>query len=84
MIVEFLSHHEVLQVLVVRLDFHQASGSLQEVFLLFKRINDSEHLFVMDLVVLFYRRQKFAVESHQVLLLFFGQLLREDSSRGKV
>jgi len=38
----------------------------------------------MDLVVLFYRRQEFAVESHQVLLLFFGQLLREDSSRGKV
>jgi len=82
--VEFLSHHEVLQVLVVCPDFHQVSGSLQEVFLLFQRINDSEHLFVMDLVVLFYRRQGFAVESHQVLLLFFGQLLREDSSRGEV
>ena len=44
--------------------------SLQKVSSLLQYMNDSEHLFVMDLVVLFYQRQGFAVESYQVPLLF--------------
>ena len=50
--VEFLSHHEVLQVLVVCLDFYQISGSLQKVPSLFQCMDDSEHLLVMDLIIL--------------------------------
>ena len=52
--VEFLSHHEVLQILVVRPDFHRMASSFQKVPPLFQRTDDSEHLFVMDLVVLFH------------------------------
>jgi len=47
-------------------------------------IDDSEHLFVMDLVVLFHWRQGFAIKGHWVPFLLSGQLLREDGSRGKV
>ena len=82
--VEFLSHHEVLQVLVVRPDLYQMLGSFQEVSLLFQHMDDSEHLFVMDLVVPFHQRQRFAVEGHRVPFLLSRQLLREDGSRGKV
>jgi len=67
--VEFLSHHEVLQVLVVCPDFHQVLGSLQEVFPLFQYTDDSEHLLVMDLVIPFHWRQGFAVEGHQMPFL---------------
>jgi len=52
--VKFLSHYEALQVLVVRLDFHWVLGSLQEVSPLLQCVDDSEHLFVMDLVVSFH------------------------------
>jgi len=82
--VEFLSHHEVLQVLVVRPDLDQVLGSFQKVSPLFQRIDDSKHLFVMDLVVPFHQRQRFAVEGHRVPFLLSRQLLREDGSRGKV
>ena len=67
--VEFLSHHKVFQVLVVRSDLNRVLGSFQKVSSLFQRADDSEHLFVMDLVVLFYQRQGFAVEGHQVPFL---------------
>jgi len=82
--VEFLSHHEVLQVLVVHPDLDQVLGSFQKVSLLFQRMDDSKHLFVMDLIVLFHQRQRFAVEGHWVPFLLSRQLLREDGSRGKV
>ena len=82
--VEFLSRYEVLQVLVVCLDLDQVLGSFQKVSPLFQCTGDSEHLFVMDLVVPFYQRQGFAVEGHQVPFLLSGQLLRENGSRGKV
>jgi len=82
--VEFLSRHEVLQVLVICPDLHQVSGSLQEMPPLFQYMDDSEHLLVMDLVIPLHRRQGLAVKGHQMLLLFSGQLLRKDSSRGKV
>jgi len=65
--VEFLSHHEVLQVLVVCPDFHQVLGSFQEMPSLFQCIDDSKHLLVMDLVIPFHQRQGFAVEGHRVL-----------------
>ena len=68
--IEFLSRHEVLQVLVVRPDFYRVPSSFQKVPLLFQRTDDSKHLFVMDLVVPFHRRQGFAVESYRVPLLF--------------
>jgi len=55
--VEFLSCYEVLQVFVVHPDLDQMPGSFQKVSLLFQRTDDSEHLFVMDLIVLFYWRQ---------------------------
>jgi len=45
---------------------------------------DSEHFLVIDLVVPFHWRQGFAVEDHWVLFLFSRQLLRKDSSGGKV
>jgi len=51
---------------------------------LFQCVNDSKHLFVMDLIVLFHWRQGFAVEGHQVPFLLSRQLLRKDGSRGKV
>jgi len=70
--VEFLSHHEVLQVLVVHPDFYRVSSSFQKVPLFFQGADDSEHLLVMDLVVSFHRRQGFAVESYQVSLVFSG------------
>ena len=82
--VEFLSRHEVLQVLVVCLDLDRVLGSFQKVSPLFQCTGDSEHLFVMDLIVPFYQRQGFAVEGHQVPFLLSGQLLREDSSGDKV
>jgi len=70
--VEFLSRHEVLQVLVVRPDFYQVSSSFQKVPPFLQRMDDSEHLLVMDLVVPFHRRQGFAVESYGVPLVFSG------------
>ena len=62
--VEFLSHHEVLQVLVVHPDLYQVPGSFQEMPPLFQYTDDSEHFLVMDLIIPFHRRQGFAVESH--------------------
>jgi len=52
--VEFLSHHKVLQVLVVRPDLYQVPGSFQEIPPLFQYTDDSRHLLVMDLVILFH------------------------------
>ena len=69
--IEFLSHHEVLQVLVVHPDFYWVPSSFQKVPLLFQCMDNNKHLFVIDFVVLFYWRQGFAVESYQVLLFFF-------------
>jgi len=82
--VEFLSHHEVLQVLVVHPDLNWMLGSFQKVSPLFQHADDSEHLFVMNLVVPFHQRQGFAVEGYWVPFLLSGQLLRENSSGGKV
>jgi len=70
--VEFLSCHEVLQVLVVCSDFYQVPSSFQKIPLLFQHANDSKHLLIMDLVVLFHYRQGFAVESHWVPFFFSG------------
>ena len=67
--VKFLSCHEVLQVLVVCPDLYQMSGSLQEMSLLFQCVDNSKHLLVMDLIVLFHQSQGFAVEGHRVLFL---------------
>ena len=53
--VEFLSRHEVLQVLVICPDLHRVSGSLQEMPPLFQYMDDSEHLLVMDLVILLHQ-----------------------------
>ena len=68
--VEFLSYYEVLQVLVVHPDFYQVLSSFQKVPPLFQRVDDSEHLFVMDLIVPFHQRQEFAVESYWVPFFF--------------
>ena len=68
--VEFLGRHEVLQVLVVHLDFYQVLGSFHKVPPFFQHANDSEHLLVMDFVVLFHRRQGVAIESHWVPFFF--------------
>ena len=68
--IEFLSHHEVLQVLVVYPDFYQVLSSFQKVPLLFQRADDSKHLLVIDLIVLFHQRQGFAVKSYWVPLFF--------------
>jgi len=59
-------------------------GSFQKVSLLFQHTNDNEHLFVMDLIVSFHWRQGFAVKGYRVPFLLSRQLLREDSSGGKV
>jgi len=68
--IEFLSHHEVLQVLVVHPDFYQVLSSFQKVPLLFQRADDSKHLLVIDLIVLFHQRQGFTVKSYWVPLFF--------------
>jgi len=73
--IEFLSRHEVLQVLVVCPDFYQVPSFFQKVPPLFQHVDDSKHLFVVDLVVPFHQRQGLAVESYQVPLLFSRQLL---------
>jgi len=70
--VEFLGCYKVLQVLVVHPDFYRVSSSFQKVPPLFQRADDSEHLFVMDLVVLFHWGQEFAVESHWMPFFFSG------------
>jgi len=70
--VEFLSHHEVLQVLVVCPDFYQVSGSFQKVSLLVQYVDNSEHLLVMDLIIPLYQRQRFAVEGYWVPFIFSG------------
>jgi len=70
--VEFLSRHEVLQVLVVHPDFYRVSSSFQKVPPFFQCTDDSEHLLVMDLIVPFNWRQGFAVESYWVPLVFSG------------
>jgi len=67
--VEFFSHYEVLQVLVVHPDLHWVSGFFQEMPPLFQYADDSKHLFVMDLVVPFHQRQGFAIEGHWVPFL---------------
>jgi len=54
--VEFLSRHEVLQVLVVHLDFYWVPGFFQKVPPLFQHADDSKYLLVMDLVVPFHWR----------------------------
>ena len=54
--VEFLGHHEVFQVLVVRPDFYRVLGSFQKVPPFFQRADDSKHLLVIDLVVPFHWR----------------------------
>jgi len=51
---------------------------------LFQCTDDSEHLFVIDLVILLHRRQGLAVKRYRVPLLFSGQSLRKDSSGGEV
>jgi len=70
--VEFLGHHKVLQVLVVHPDLYWVSGSFQEMPSLFQHIDDSKHLFIVDLIVPFHRRQGFAIEGHQVPFLLSG------------
>jgi len=70
--IEFLSCHEVLQVLVVCPDFYRVLSSFQKVPPLFQHVDDSEHFFVMDLIVPFHQRQKFAIESYRVPLFFSG------------
>ena len=68
--IEFLSRHEILQVLVVYLDFYWVPSSFQKVPLLFQHADDSKHLLVIDLVVPFHWKQGLAVESYWVLLFF--------------
>jgi len=53
-IVEFLGHYEVLKVLVVHPNLYQVGHSFKEMFLLFQGLDDGQHLFVVDLVILFY------------------------------
>ena len=57
---------------------------LQEMPLLFQCTDDSEHLLIMNLVILLHRRQELAVKGHQVPLLFSGQSLGKDGSGGEV
>jgi len=70
--VEFLSRHKILQVLVVYPDLYRVPGSFQEIPPLFQCTDDSKHLLVMDLVIPFYWRQGFAIEDHWVPLLLSG------------
>ena len=49
--IEFLGRSEVLQVLVVSPHFNMMFHTFKEVSPLFKGTNDSQHLFVMDLVI---------------------------------
>jgi len=70
--VEFLSHHEILQVLVVCPDLYWVPGSFQEMPPLFQYMNDSKHFLVIDLIIPFHRRQGFAVKGYQVPFLLSG------------
>jgi len=49
---------------VVCPDLYWVLGSLQKVSLLFQCADDSEHLLVMDLIILLHQRQGFAVEGY--------------------
>jgi len=68
--VEFLSCHKVLQVLMVCPDFYWVLSSFQKVSLLFQHADNSEHLFVIDLVVPFHQRQGFAIYHKRSLTCF--------------
>ena len=70
MTVEFLSCHEVFQVLVVHPDLYWVLGSFQKMPPLFQCVDDSKYLLVMDLVIPFHWRQGFAIEGHQMPFLF--------------
>jgi len=48
--VEFLSRHEVFQILVVCPDFYRILSSFQKVPLFFQGADDSEHLVMIDLI----------------------------------
>jgi len=51
---------------------------------LFQCTDDSEHFFVMNLVILLHWRQGLAVKCYRVPLLFSRQSLRKDSFGGEV
>jgi len=53
-------------------DFYWVSSFFQKVPPLFQHADDSKHLFVMDLVVLFHWGQGFAVECHWMPFFFSG------------
>jgi len=55
---------------VVCSDLYQVLGSLQKVPSLFQYMDNSKHLLVVNLIILLYQRQGFAVEGHQVPFLF--------------
>jgi len=51
---------------------------------LFQCMDDSEHLLVMNLIILLHRRQGLVVKGYWVSLLFSRQSLRKDGSGGEV
>ena len=58
-LIEFLGCLEVFQVLVVSPHFDMMLHTFKEVPPLFEGMNDSQHLFVMDLVILLHRTKAF-------------------------
>lgn len=73
--VEFLGNPEVLQVLVVCSEFEAVPNPFQKVVLLLQGLDDCEHLFVVDLIVLFYDIEALEVEGYSVQLFALPKLL---------
>ena len=82
--VQFLGRHEVLEVLVIRPNFHLVLGTLEEVSPLLKHTHYRQHLLVMDLVVSLYSTKAFGVECNRMPLLVLQRLLRQHGTRRKV
>src|SRR3978361_421891 len=80
--VEVLRLPEVLQVLVVGPDLDWVLRALEEMSPFLKRLDDREHLLVVDLVVTLDRAQALGEERGRVPLAI-GALLGEDGARGK-
>ncbi|KAG6876147.1 hypothetical protein C0993_005333 [Termitomyces sp. T159_Od127] len=74
--IELLGCSEVLKVLMICPNLKLMLGTLQEVPPFFKGLDDSQHIFVIDLIIMLYCIQALRVEGYQMLLPFILELFQ--------
>ena len=82
--IEFLGHLEVFQVLVVSPHFNTMLCTFKAVSPLFKGMTDSQHLFVMDLIISLHCTKAFWVEGNGVPLFVLRGLLQKHCTCGYI